>query len=214
MANETGAAAERRRKREREVLDAAVAVFFEEGYDAASVQDVADRLGLLKGSLYYYIQTKEDLLHRIVLEVNEGSAAVEDTVAARTDLGPLDRLELYVRAQLDHNLARRKQIAIYYDETSRLSPPRRRDVQRRLADNERFLAGLITAGQQAGEIGTDLDPALGAQLVVGTLVWANRIYRPRRGPGREQLIEACARYAVRGVATPDQLLARAGSGLL
>jgi len=189
------------RKRDGEVLDAAVSVFFEHGYDAASVQDIADRLSMLKGSLYHYIESKEDLLHRIVLEVNEGSEAVERSVLAEPGLRPLDRLDLYVRRQLGYNLSHRKQIAIYFDDSARLSPVRRRDVQHRLARNEKFLAALIRTAQEAGLVAPDLDPALYAQLVVGTMVWVNRVYRPGRGPGRDELISACARYAVHGVAS-------------
>jgi TetR/AcrR family transcriptional regulator, cholesterol catabolism regulator len=192
------------RKRDREVLDAAISVFFEHGYDAASVQDIADRLSMFKGSLYYYIETKEDLLHRIVLEVNEGSEAVERSVVAEPDFEPLQRLDLYVRRQLDYNLSHRKHIAIYFDDAARLSPARRRDVQHRLAENEKFVAALIRAAQDADLVDPGLDPALYAQLVLGTMVWVNRSYRPGRGPGRDALIAACARYAVHGVAAATQ----------
>src|SRR5690242_13433489 len=56
-----GSSASQRRKtkkRDREVLDTAARVFYERGYSDASVQDVADELGILKGSLYHYIKTK------------------------------------------------------------------------------------------------------------------------------------------------------------
>jgi len=53
------------RSRDSEVVAAAVRLFYSKGYAATSIQDVADELGLLKGSLYYYIDTKETLLRRI-----------------------------------------------------------------------------------------------------------------------------------------------------
>lgn len=95
-------APDRVRKRDREVLDAAVQVFCERGYAAATVQDVADQLGILKGSLYYYIETKEDLLYRAVMAVHSSAEAVMDSVAAEPS-GPLERLELYMRRQVEHN---------------------------------------------------------------------------------------------------------------
>ncbi len=49
-----------RKRRDQEVIDAAAKVFYERGFADASVQDVADELGILKGSLYHYIETKED----------------------------------------------------------------------------------------------------------------------------------------------------------
>ena len=65
---------------------------YEKGYDGASLQDIADRLGMLKGSLYYYIQSKEDLLFDVISTVHQdGMAALQ----ARTEVvgEPLDRLE-------------------------------------------------------------------------------------------------------------------------
>ena len=53
------------RPRDREVIEVATRIFWEKGYSGTSVQDVADALGMLKGSLYYYIDSKEDLLERI-----------------------------------------------------------------------------------------------------------------------------------------------------
>ena len=57
-----------RRRREREVLDVAARLFHERGYADTSVQDIADELGILKGSLYHYIEVKEDLLFRLLGE--------------------------------------------------------------------------------------------------------------------------------------------------
>ena len=54
------------RGRRAEVFDAAAQIFYEKGYEAASIQDIADQLGLLKGSLYYYISSKEDVLYEII----------------------------------------------------------------------------------------------------------------------------------------------------
>ena len=51
------------------VLDAAATLFLDVGYDAASMQQLADRLGLHKSSLYHYVDSKEDLLkHRDFLK--------------------------------------------------------------------------------------------------------------------------------------------------
>ena len=50
--------AKKQDRRRDEVLDAAAAVFAEKGFHAATTRDIADRLGLLPGSLYYYVESK------------------------------------------------------------------------------------------------------------------------------------------------------------
>src|SRR5829696_10388529 len=105
MARSTNAARSRTRtaaaipskakKRDREVLEAAARVFYERGYSDASVQDVADELGILKGSLYHYIDTKEDLLFRLLQETHDEIYKILEEVSAMEDLPPLERLEIY-----------------------------------------------------------------------------------------------------------------------
>jgi len=66
----------KRGSRQAEVTQAAVEIFAQKGYRAASIQDVADKVGVLKGSLYYYIDSKEDLLWRIIEDVHKEWAAI------------------------------------------------------------------------------------------------------------------------------------------
>jgi TetR/AcrR family transcriptional regulator, cholesterol catabolism regulator len=52
-------------KRWSEILRGAAEVFSEKGYEATTIEDIASRVGLLKGSLYYYMENKADLLFQI-----------------------------------------------------------------------------------------------------------------------------------------------------
>ena len=54
------------RERHRTVLETAARLICEKGYEAASVQDIADACGLTKAGLYYYIRSKEELLLEIM----------------------------------------------------------------------------------------------------------------------------------------------------
>lgn len=78
--------------RHRDVLEAAATLFAERGYAATSVRDIGERVGLLGGSLYHYIKSKEALfvqIHNTALEVS--GARIRAAVDARTD--PWERLE-------------------------------------------------------------------------------------------------------------------------
>lgn len=92
--------------RHRDILEAAAALFAERGYAATSVRDIGERVGLLGGSLYHYIKSKEALfvrIHDIALQVAEDRISV--AVTKRTD--PWERLEAacitMLEIQLDPN---------------------------------------------------------------------------------------------------------------
>src|ERR1044072_692841 len=89
-----------KKERDDEVLDAAARVFARRGYADASVQDVADELGILKGSLYHYIKMKEDLLFWLLEAVHADVEVILEDVSQAEGLGPLERIELYVRRQV------------------------------------------------------------------------------------------------------------------
>lgn len=186
------------KRRDREVLDAAAKVFYERGYADASVQDVADELGILKGSLYHYIDTKEDLLFRLLEETHDDVDRILEEVAAVEGLEPIERLELYVRRQVEYNLDALARVSVYYHDVERLSDDRRKQIFARRHVHERFVEGLIKEAQEAGRADRSLNPRLITPSVFATIIWTYRWYR--RGRYRkDEVADACAAFVLRGV---------------
>jgi len=84
----------RRREKERrkkEIIDAAEQVFFSKGYDLATMDDVAEKAELSKGTLYLYFKSKEDLYLSITLRGLEILRTMFIKAAGRKDSG-LDQI--------------------------------------------------------------------------------------------------------------------------
>jgi AcrR family transcriptional regulator len=64
-------------ERREAILDAALSTFSDLGYSQATLNDVADRLGVTKGCLYHYFESKEKLLVDLIRD-RMGSAVVAD----------------------------------------------------------------------------------------------------------------------------------------
>ncbi|NLL78063.1 MAG: TetR/AcrR family transcriptional regulator [Clostridiales bacterium] len=58
-------------ERRNEILDAAEELFVSNGYDKTSVQQIIDKIGIAKGTFYYYFRSKEELLNGIVERYNK-----------------------------------------------------------------------------------------------------------------------------------------------
>lgn len=186
------------KKRDKEVLDAAARVFYERGYSDASVQDVADELGILKGSLYHYIATKEDLLFRLLQETHDEIYEILEEVGALEGLTPLERLEVYVRRQVEYNVDNLLRVSVYYHDLERLSEDRRKAIFARRREHERWVVGVIKDAQAAGQADPSLDPRIAARCIFATIIWTYRWYRKGRD-SRNKVAEACAAFALRGV---------------
>jgi TetR/AcrR family transcriptional regulator, cholesterol catabolism regulator len=195
---QAGADAAPPKRRDREVLDAAAKVFYENGYANSSVDEVAKELGILKGSLYHYIKTKEDLLFRLLAETHDDVDAILEAVEAVEGLSPLERLHLYVRRQVEYNIDALERVSVYYQDVDRLSAQRRHEIFARRHVHERFVADLIKQAQEAGEADAAQDPRLLAPNIFATMIWVYRWYRPGRYK-RDQVAETCADFALRGV---------------
>jgi len=144
------APATRRRNRQREVVQAAVEVFWRKGYASASLQEVADVVGVLKGSLYHYIASKEDLLEAIVDDVQEQCDAIVDEVAA-LPVGAVERLAIYLERHALWCLSHRHQATVFVREWQHLTGDRlARVVEARRAFDHRVRALIQDAQAERG----------------------------------------------------------------
>jgi AcrR family transcriptional regulator len=81
----------------------ALELFTEQGYDATSLREIAERLGVTKAALYYHFKTKEDII----------ASVVEDRIEV------MDELIAWARSQEDPIEMRRELLHRYADELSR-----------------------------------------------------------------------------------------------
>ncbi len=87
--------------RRQQILDAAVHLFYEVGFEAASLRDLAARVGINKATIYHYFESKEEILSYIVSEV--GQALLNGVrVGAAVDGPPLEALEAMIRCQIGY----------------------------------------------------------------------------------------------------------------
>lgn len=188
-----------KRPRNAEVVETAARIFYERGYVGASVGDIAEELGILKGSLYYYIDSKEELLFEIVDEVHKQVRTLLAAALARDDLSARDRLALYVRTQTEYNARNAVNIAVYYRDLDHLSEPKLKDIRGRQSRHFRSLVDLIAAAQEEGDVSADLDPKLGARGVLATMIWTYTWYRAGGPIGPDELGDFCVRFALAGL---------------
>jgi AcrR family transcriptional regulator len=203
-----GSANSRPRRRDAEVLETAADIFYEKGYASATVQDVADALGMLKGSLYYYIESKEDLLYRLMDEIHDGVDEVLFEVIARDDLTAIQKLDQYVRSQVEYNVRNLTKISVYYHDLDQLAGARLKEIVGRRRAHEDNVVALIRQAQEDGDADAALDAKLLSNCVFATIIWIYRWYRPGRGISAEQLSETCAHFALHGLNVPKRALTR------
>jgi TetR/AcrR family transcriptional regulator, cholesterol catabolism regulator len=176
-------ARENQRRRE-ELIEIACAVFAERGFDGATLQEIADRFGVLKGSLFHYIDNKDDLLFAIIEGVYQGAEEAIWPIAAEDDtaLGRLRRLIVaYVVYVAEHQAA----VTVWLHDLNALEPARRKSILVYEERDRLRLIDLIAEAQREGGVRADADPRLVAMALLGAMNWVHRWFRPGRLSARQ-----------------------------
>ncbi|GBC81802.1 HTH-type transcriptional repressor KstR2 [bacterium HR10] len=184
-----------------EILRAAAELFYEKGYHATTMQDVADRVGMLKGSLYYYIDSKEDLLY-ITLDqvIKKGDDYFLQKVTSARD--PIEKLRRAIEAEIEYVIRDQVTVGLFLHEFDTLSDRRRRRILARMRRFQNRYIEIIREGQAAG-VFRQLDPRLVVYGILGMCNWVYRWYRPDLGFTPEQITAVFTRLILDGIVKPD-----------
>jgi AcrR family transcriptional regulator len=211
-----GGATERRGKRRgrrQEVMDAATRLFYEKGYDATSTQDIGDLVGMLKGSLYYYVDSKEDFLFQIVLETHQGALELIDVV--RTSGGSaLDRLVRLIHSHIAYYTANLEKSVVFFREFRHLSDERKAVINREGDAYLKFVRQLLNEAKKDGSLAATLDVRLASLAVVGMLNSLHQWYRPRGKAKPEEIAGQFTSMLVTGMISDTAVQQAGGLGPL
>ncbi len=165
------------RERHRAVLETAARLICAQGYEAASVQDIADACGLTKAGLYYYIHSKEDLLLEIMsygMDIFEEQVLLP--VLAIAD--PVERLKACMEKNI-HLVTEgwSKEVTIILHEHDTLTGAARQQIDARKKRYVHFLEASFAEAIREGRI-RRVEPRVAAFSFLGMVLWIYKWFRP------------------------------------
>lgn len=189
--------------RSEELISISARLFRDRGYDATSMQEIADEMGILKGSLYHYVRTKEDLLWMIVDPALTGLVEDAEKIFADRSVSLTDRINSAIEAhalRFEENFPHMSVITREDGET--ISPARRAELA---ALRDRYYSvwkKAITEGVRSGEIRSELDPSVTVHAIFGMMNWMFRWFVPGRKHNARNIARQFGLITVSGI-TPS-----------
>jgi AcrR family transcriptional regulator len=178
------------------LLDIAVAVFNERGYDATSMEDLAARLGITKSAIYHHVSSKVDLLRLALDRALDALFAVTEEPGAIT--GPaIDRLEHVVRGSVRVLAAELPSVTLLLRVRGN-SPVEQAALERR-RQFDRVVTGLVRAAEEAGDVRPDVPPAVTSRLLFGAVNSLTEWYRPDGELSADDLADALVATTFEGL---------------
>lgn len=192
-------------KRER-ILEEAVKLFYERGFNGTTLDDIAAELGVTKPFIYTHFRSKVELLAALCTPTIEMSlAAVEN--AAKGPGTPTQRLRRAIADFAQVILSRQANIAIFFREEKNLAPDALEEITRLRKRFDRKLSNLLAEGVAAGEF-TVNDVSLTALAIGGMISWAYTWHRPNGRLTIAELAEHMADLTLRMVGIHSEASAR------
>jgi TetR/AcrR family transcriptional regulator, cholesterol catabolism regulator len=164
--------------RRHELTRQAARLFAEKGYHGTSIGDLAEAMGVQKGSVYAHIESKQDLLYETLRDGADAFHGALDTIPEQ--LPAVEKLRLALRAHL-RIVAEQLDIATVWTREWRYLEGERRDefVAARRRYEERVRA-LFQEGAEMSELRSDLDVGAAALVFLSAANWAYTWLQPGR----------------------------------
>ncbi len=190
------------------ILRTAAAIFADKGYHQASIRDISRETGISLSGLYYYFESKEELLYLIqshcfetVLEEAERLLdGVED---------PARRLRIFVENHLRYFVANMKEMKVLSHEAGSLSGEYGRRVN---AVKRRYTEICAAIVSELRPEGSEIDARVATFALFGMMNWIYNWYRPGRDVGVAELAEDMSQLFLRGYLAGAELPAGVEEG--
>lgn len=165
------------------ILDAAATEFRLRGYSGARLADIAERIGMKAGSLYYHFESREALVEAVMERgIARTQTALEDRLAS---LPPGADHLMRLEAAIETHLTLLLQQGDTASATIKLIWQVPDDVRERAVSRQRAYGAiwqrLLADARRAGAIRKDVDLSVARMAILGALNWALDWYKPQRG---------------------------------
>jgi TetR/AcrR family transcriptional regulator, cholesterol catabolism regulator len=183
----------------REICRVAARVFYEKGYSGASMQEIAEAVGLTKAGLYHHIGSKDRLLFEIM---NYGMDILKESVLDRVAeiQDPRRRLQETIAGHIDLIVrARDREITVILHENRSLKGAFREKINARKRQYIVFLENLIAEVQKQSSGARLVSSKMAAFALLGMINWLYQWYDVQGPIAESELTGAYADFFFRGL---------------
>lgn len=183
-----------------EIVEVAGHLFAEKGFAATSLQDIAIEVGVLKGSLYHYITSKEELLAEVV---RVGQQGLQENLALCEHFAgePIEELIAftYGHVRLNATEERLQRGIVFQRDFDKLDDQGRAEAVEKRDNYDKYLRRVLLDGQDKGLIDPEAAPRVTGFLVLGVANSYMRWFKPGGPITADELGRECAGFVLAAV---------------
>jgi TetR/AcrR family transcriptional regulator, cholesterol catabolism regulator len=193
-------------KRASHVYRIAAEIMCQKGYEATSMNDIAEAAGLTKAGIYHYIRGKEELLFEIMTYAMDNLD--QRIIAPAQEIADAEeRLRKIIECHTNRLLESGGAITNVLEEMPALTAAHRRIIKARKRAYFDFIRQTLQQLETEGKL-RDIDPTTATFSLLGMVLWISRWYRRDGKLSAEQVLRDYLEIAVNGVLRTDRLDSR------
>ena len=165
-------------KKKEEILKSAASILAEKGYYGTTMEEIAARLLMTKGSIYYYFKDKQDLLYqsqKILLE--QSMVNLEEVL--KLDLPAKEKLEKAMYVHLEFLISELSTFAMGIKPEQVFNGEYLEDILRLRVEYAKCYDELIAEGIESGDFET-VNVRVARNIILGAMNWVVQWYSPEK----------------------------------
>lgn len=192
-----------------EILGHATDVFYDKGYEGASMRDLSRATGMSLAGLYYYFESKDKLLYLIQKHTFETILA-ELEPKLRDVADPEQRIRVFIANHIEYFLANQKAMTVLSHEDEVLKGTYGEEIREIKRRYYHICRELVEALKAAWRL--DANTRTAVLSLFGMMNWIYTWYRPRVDADAAELARQMGDMFLRGIASSSARPKREGSG--
>jgi AcrR family transcriptional regulator len=189
--------AQPKKSREDQLLEVATRLFKEKGYHNTSMQDIADGLGVQKASLYHYIESKEQLLRRLLKRAAAILGAQIDEIY-EAELSPAEKLRQALQNHAVTMMEHLNLVSVYLSEYRNLPPQQLEQILATRKHYERVLIRILEDGIASGDF-RPVNVKMTLLGLLGMFNWTHQWFSPDGELTPQEIAAILTDLAMRGL---------------
>lgn len=185
--------------RKNQILQSAAVIFKEKGYQRASLQDIAGRVGITKAALYHHFKNKDELLYTIIHSVMERAVETLSKII-EMPLSPEEKVKLAFHGHLSsHESSFPEHVVLVHENTDLLPLNKKKIIKELFKKYVDLWEHIIIEGMDSGQIRNDLDPRILAWSAIGMNNWVYKWASPKGRMKFKEIAEIFNKVYLEGI---------------
>lgn len=182
-------------KKREEIIQSALSIISEKGYHATTMEDIAAKLLMTKGSVYYYFKDKQDLVYESQKMLLEQSIKNIEEILIE-ELPIVEKLEKTMVVHIEYLIAERTGFTMGARPEQIFEGEQLRDILELRTRYSRYIDGLITEGIESGYF-QHVDTKIVRNIILGAMNYVIDWYSPKGSKNKEELATTISNYLLR-----------------